>query len=662
MCGIAGICRLTQSGDIPIERITRMIGAQQHRGPDESGLYRDEWIALGHSRLSIVDLAGGLQPIHNEDESLWIIYNGEVYNHPELRRELEAKGHCFYTHCDTEVILHLYEERGPSCVNELNGQFAFAIWDARNRKLFLARDRLGVRPLHYAIHDNELIFASEIKAIFAACDMPRRLDPIALDQMFTVWTTLPGRTAFEDVNELPPGHHAMVSGGRVTIEKYWSPPFRPAAELAAAPFEELRQEAYHLLLDAVRIRLRADVTVGSYLSGGLDSSGVTALIAKNFDSHLRTFGIRFEEDAFDEGHFQQLMVRTLNVDHRELWATNAALAACFPDVVWHCEKPLLRTAPAPLFLLSRMVRDNGIKVVLTGEGSDEFFGGYDIFRETMARRFLAREAGSERRTRPLAMLYPDIFRDPAARRTHVSFFGRGLDQLDDPLFSHRIRWDGTLRNKVFFSDELRSRIGVSTVYDQIRASLPADFSRWPALSQSQFLESTIFLSHYLLSSQGDRVAMANSVEGRYPFLDYRIIEFAAALPPHFKMNGLNEKYILKKMMHGRLPESVLKRPKQAYRSPVAGGFFSPAGLKYVNDLLCEKDIVRSGLFRYAAVEKLVGKVRSSSMVTEVENMALSGIISTQLLVHQYVFRDSFRPALHALKNCRICKEENAHYR
>ncbi|HET6718259.1 MAG TPA: asparagine synthase (glutamine-hydrolyzing), partial [Rhodocyclaceae bacterium] len=426
-------------------------------------------------------------PIHNEDQTLWITYNGEVYNHPELRRALAAKGHRFYTHCDTEVILHLYEEAGPACVSELNGQFAFAIWDTRKRELFMARDRLGVRPLHYALHDGELVFASEIKAIFAGADLPRQLDPRALDQVFTVWTTLPGRSAFAGVDELPPGHHATLSSGRLRVERYWAPPFVPTEALVDRPVEALAEEVHRLLLDAVRLRLRADVTVGSYLSGGLDSSAITALIAQNFDSRLKTFGIRFENPDFDEGPFQQLLADALQLDHREILAGTADIAAGFPEVVRHCETPLLRTAPVPLFLLSRLVRDSGIKVVLTGEGSDEFFGGYSIFQEARIRRFMARHPGSTWRPVLLQQLYPEIFRNPTSRLTHTAFFGRDLDRTADPLFSHLIRWEGTRKNKVFFSEDLRQRIGAAPIYDEIVRGLPDDFVRWPPLSQAQYL-------------------------------------------------------------------------------------------------------------------------------------------------------------------------------
>jgi asparagine synthase (glutamine-hydrolysing) len=652
MCGIAGICRLREPGEISLERLERMIGAQQHRGPDESGLYRDAWVGLGHSRLSIVDLAGGLQPIHNEDETLWISYNGEVYNHPELREELERRGHRFYTHCDTEVILHLYEEKGPACVHELNGQFAFAIWDARKRELFLARDRVGVRPLHYAVHGGELVFASEIKAIFAACDIPRRLDAGALDEIFTLWTTLPGRTAFEGVSEIPPGHHLLLSGGELALSRYWSPPFHPAAELSRAPFEELRREAHRILLDAVRIRLRADVTVGSYLSGGLDSSGVTALIARNFDSRLRTFGIRFEEQAFDEGEHQRLMVAELGVDHTELRATNAAIAASFPSVIWHCEKPLLRTAPAPLYLLSERVRDAGIKVVLTGEGSDEFFGGYDIFKEAKVRHFMARAADPARRSVLLGQLYPDIFRSGTARRAAEAFLGRKVGELDDPLFSHRLRWDATQRTKAFFSDEVRSRVGASGVLDRIRGGLPPGFASWPLLSRAQFLEIQVFLGNYLLSSQGDRVAMAHSVEIRLPFLDHRLIEFLSRLPPCWKILGMREKHLLKRALGGVVPDAIVSRPKQPYRAPVAQPLLHAEAGAYADELLSEGELRRAGLFDPARVSLLAAKAKRSGALGEFDSMALAGILSTQLLHRQYGER--FPKAERTRAGVRLC--------
>ena len=416
MCGIAGVLNLKEPGSISSDLIEKMISTLYHRGPDESGIYLDDWIGLGHTRLSIIDLSSGTQPIHNEDETLWIVYNGEVFNYPELKQDLLNKGHRFYTTTDTEVILHLYEEEGPTCLDLLNGQFAIAIWDLRKKELFLARDRVGIRPLYYTIQGDSVIFASEIKAIFMEEKIPREIDPIAIDQIFTFWSTLPNRTIFKGINELSPGHFLKASQDNVTIKKYWDIPFRPPEEQLNWTRDDVCQEIKELLKDAVRIRLRADVPVGCYLSGGLDSSGVTALVLRNFNSEVRTFGICFEEEIFDESDHQRLMVSFLNANHRALLATNEKIGASFPDVIWHCEKPMLRTAPVPLFLLSQLVNQNGIKVVITGEGADEVFGGYNIFREAKVRRFWSEQPESKIRASLIGRLYPYIFDNPSNRR------------------------------------------------------------------------------------------------------------------------------------------------------------------------------------------------------------------------------------------------------
>ncbi|HBZ57450.1 MAG TPA: asparagine synthase (glutamine-hydrolyzing), partial [Syntrophobacteraceae bacterium] len=555
MCGIAGILNLLEPKPIPSERITRMLGAQIHRGPDESGVYLDDWIHLGHNRLSIIDLAGGTQPIHNEDQRLWIIYNGEVFNYIELRQDLIKRGHQFYTATDTEVILHLFEEQGPSCLELLNGQFAIAVWNSEAKELFLARDRMGIRPIHYTIAGDTLIFASEIKAIFASRLVEPDMDPITIDQIFTLWTTLPGWSAFKGIQEIPPGHFAWVSRGRVSLEKYWELPFSSVEQQLDWPVTKFCKKTRELLLDSTSIRLRADVPVGAYLSGGLDSSGVTTLIKNNFDNSLRTFGIRFEETAFDEGEHQERMVQWIKTQHTSLTAENANIGESFAEVLWHCEKPLLRTGPVPLFLLSRVVRDSGLKVVLTGEGADEVFAGYNIFRETKVRAFWARRPESRLRPLLLGKLYPYVFRDKRLRATLQSFFGCGLNEVGDPFFSHRIRWENTRKARVFFSGDLERESQKSDVWGEIYRSLPGGFGDWDPLSKAQYLEMTIFLSNYLLSSQGDRVAMAHSVEIRLPYLDYRLIEFMGRVPPKWKMPGLNEKFLLKKTFKGDLPKS-----------------------------------------------------------------------------------------------------------
>jgi len=613
-----------------------MIGALCHRGPDETGVYLDDQVGLGHARLSIIDLSSGVQPIHNEDKSLWIVYNGEVFNYPELKEKLLQKGHRFYTTSDTEVVLHLYEEQGPDCLTQLNGQFAIAIWDAKKKELFLARDRVGIRPLYYTILNNTVIFGSEIKSIFASKNVSRQIDPIAMDQIFTFWTTLTPRTVFKDIYELPPGHYLKASDGKVTFEKYWDIPLYPRSEQSDLAPEEICEQVKDLLADAVRIRLRADVPVGCYLSGGLDSSGAAALVVRNFNKDVRTFGIRFDSEGFDEGEHQSLMVSHLNVNHTDLKATNEQIGASLPDCLWHCEKPLLRTGPVPLFLLSDVVRKSGYKVVLTGEGADEVFGGYNIFREAKVRRFMAKYPGSQIRAELIGRLYPYIFKNPRLKRTLQSFFAKGLDQIDDPIFSHFIRWENTSRIKTFFSQELNDAIGQYDGYEQVRQSLPEGFEQADNFSKAQYLEMAIFLSNYLLSSQGDRVAMAHSVEIRLPFLDPRVIDFAARVPAKWKILGLNEKHILKKSFERILPKEITSRPKNPYRAPIKQSLLNEKTAEYTKEALSEKSISKAGLFDAGKVTKLMRKAQAVDNLSEIDSMALVGILSSQIINNQFV--------------------------
>ncbi|MBN2593263.1 MAG: asparagine synthase (glutamine-hydrolyzing) [Sedimentisphaerales bacterium] len=651
MCGIAGICHINGPDGLSLDSIKRMIGALCHRGPDETGIYIDDQVALGHARLSIIDLSSGVQPIHNEDKNLWIVYNGEIFNYPELKKDLLQKGHRFYTTSDTEVLLHLYEEQGTDCLTQLNGQFALAIWDAKKKELFLARDRVGIRPLYYTIFNNMLIFGSEIKSIFENRNVSRQIDPIAMDQIFTFWTTLTPRTVFKDIYELPPGHYMKACDGKVTFKKYWDIPLYPRSEQSDLAPQEICRQIQQLLQDAVRIRLRADVPVGCYLSGGLDSSGATALVVRNFNKDVRTFGIRFDSDGYDEGEYQSLMVSHLNVNHTDLRATNEQIGASLPDCLWHCEKPLLRTGPIPLFLLSDVVRKSGYKVVLTGEGADEVFGGYNIFREAKVRRFLAKYPHSHIRAELIGRLYPYIFKNPKLKCTLQSFFARGLDQIDDPVFSHFIRWESTKRIKTFFSQELNSAVGQYDGYEQVRQSLPESFGQADDFSKAQYLEMAIFLSNYLLSSQGDRVAMAHSLEIRVPFLDPRVINFMAKVPAKWKILGLNEKHILKKSFEGILPKEITSRPKNPYRAPIKQSLLNEKTAEYTKEVLSAESLGKTGLFDAGKVTRLLRKAQAVENLSEIDSMALVGILSSQIIHSQFVqsftgvSADSVAPAL-----------------
>ncbi|MBN1507655.1 MAG: asparagine synthase (glutamine-hydrolyzing) [Sedimentisphaerales bacterium] len=635
MCGIGGAYDPV-GGRVSLEELQRMLTALGHRGPDESGVYIDDHVGLAHSRLSIIDLQSGLQPVHNEDETVWVILNGEVYNYPELREDLLRNGHRFSTSSDTEVLVHLYEEKGPDLVKALDGQFAFALWDSRRGRLFLARDHLGICPLHYCQVGDLLLFASEVKALLPCNGVQRELSPQGIDQIFTFWTTLPGETVFQGIRELPPGHTLVASPKGVAVERYWQVPLCERDRYLELPAEQAAQNVRELLREAVRIRLRADVPVGCYLSGGLDSSIVTALVARHFNHEVQTFGIRFEDEVYDEGKFQQDVVDWLGVQHRTVRVTNEQIGASLPETVWHCEKPLLRTAPVPLFLLSRAVREDGFKVVLTGEGADECFGGYNIFKEAKIRRFWSRQPQSPWRPKLLEQLYPYVFRDARSKTFLSSFFGRHLEQADGPFFSHLLRWENTSRMKGFFSRQLRAAIGSYSSCQQLGGLLPSAFSRLDGLAKAQYLEMVLFLSGYLLSSQADRVAMAHAVETRIPYLDPAIVEFMMQAPPRWKLLGLREKHVLRQAFRDLLPRSVSQRPKHPYRAPIVRSILNDASRDYVQELLGQRALEMAGLFDPARVRMLLAKVESSPDPGEMDSMALVGILSTQLVHHQFI--------------------------
>ncbi|MYZ49552.1 asparagine synthase (glutamine-hydrolyzing) [Propylenella binzhouense] len=634
MCGLAGFSG-TSLPDAERRRVLgRMIGSIAHRGPDGQGFHVDaEGAALGHCRLSIIDIAGGDQPICNEDGTVWIAFNGEIFNYLELRADLLARGHVFRTHSDTEVIVHLYEERGPDCVEALNGDFAFAIWDGRARRLMLARDRMGVRPLFYAEHRGGLFFGSEAKALLAA-GLPGEIDPVALDQIFTFWSPLPPRTIFRGINELPPAHLLLADDKGVSVRRYWSLDYPDAGEGSGASQSRerrLRDELAGLLADSTRIRLRADVPVGAYLSGGLDSSVITTLMKELVPERLRTYSVAFESGEFDESRFQDEMVQALGTTHKAVRIGAAEIGTMLPAVVRHAERPILRTAPAPLMALSRLVRDDGLKVVLTGEGADEALAGYDIFKEAKIRRFCAAQPDSARRSLLLKRLYPYLPRIQGQSQRYLeTFFGFRADDAQDPLFSHLPRFRTTGGAKAFFSRSLRASLAGYDALADLREQLPAAFGSWHPLNQAQYLETAYLLPGYILSAQGDRMAMANGVEGRFPFLDHRLVEFAARIPPDLKLKVLREKHLLRESMKGRLPPSILNRTKQPYRAPDADAFAGPGAPAYAARLLDPAAIAGGGLFDPHAVAKLAAKHAGRGSLGTRESMALVGILTTAL--------------------------------
>lgn len=638
MCGVTGCysahkdCRSLKDGTL-----ARMMNAIHHRGPDQAGSYYDKEVALGHLRLSIIDLSGGAQPLGNEDNSVQVIFNGEIYNYIELREKLITKGHRFRTKSDTEVIPHLYEEYGIDFPTHMAGNFSIALWDSNCKKLFLLRDRVGIRPLFYTECGGYTIFASEMKSLFAFPGVSAELDPAGLEQIFTIWANIPPYTPFKGIKELPPGSMMEISESGRIIRQYWKHSFPGEREYEYKSFEYYKERTREELHKAVELRLRSDVPVASYLSGGIDSSIVAALVKKHHNNNLITFSVVFKDAEFDESSYQKTMVDYLGTDHKMVYADYDSIAESFGDVVRFAERPTIRTAPAPLLILSKLVRDNGIKVVLTGEGADEVFGGYNIFREDKIRRFWARQPNSVIRPRLLEKLYPYVAHGSNA--FWQAFFKKGLAETNDPYYSHRIRWGNTVSLLRYFNNDIAREFNAEkNVFGPLQNYLDPQMMRWHPFCRAQYLEMSIFMSGYLLNTQGDRMLMGNSVEGRFPFLDHNLMEFAATIPPSFKCRVLEEKYLLKRSFTDYVPESIAKRPKHPYRAPIAKCFLSPNAQSLSARMLDKETVERNGIFNYAGIDILKKKFEKNggSVFSEKDNMAIAGIISTQLLKHHFV--------------------------
>ena len=639
MCGLAGIARREPCG-VSAEILGRMAAAIRHRGPDGFGLYHGRYAGLAHVRLSIIDPAGGAQPLANEDGQVVVAYNGEIYNYLELRDQLEGKGHRFRTRSDTEVLVHAYEEWGEGMVERLNGQFAFAIYDQRTESVFLARDRFGICPLFYALRGADVYFASEVKALFASGEVPAAPDLEGLDEVFTFWGAKAPRTPFLGVQSLEPGCVAVWRDGSLRTARYYHLGF-PEAE--HEPGDVLRS-LDDRMRSSVQLRMRADVPVGGYLSGGLDSSITCALAAAASPYDLRTFSVTFDDPRFDESEFQQVVARELGSRHLVRHIGQQDIARVFPEIVRHTETPLVRTAPAPMFLLSRLTRENGIKVVLTGEGSDELFLGYDLFKETVVRLFCLRQPHSRLRPRLFDRLYPYLVQGGRGGEFWRRFF---LDagSPDDPLFSHLPRFQLTARIKEFYSGDTRSALAGFDPLEVLRGSLPAEFMRWSPLNRAAYLEMVTLLASYLLSSQGDRMSMAHGIECRFPFLDHRLFEFAAGLPEGSKLDGLREKDVLRRWARAILPANVAQRPKQPYRAPDVPAFFGAAQPPYVAELLEPSALRETGVFEPSAVAGLVRRCQAGRAMRYAEHQALVAILSTQLWYREFFTRPVAAPSL-----------------
>ncbi len=484
-----------------------------------------------------------------------------------------------------------------------------------------------------------------MKALFADPAIPRELDPAGLDQTFTYWSTVAPRTIFRGIEQLEPGYVAVLDRDGFRKSPYWSISFpeqgQEASQDTAANADALRER----IIEATRLRfLRSDVPVGAYLSGGIDSSVTAAVIARYTDAPLHTFSLRFDDGEFDEGDYQQKMAAELGAQHQDIVVSHADVAEVFPQVVWHTETPILRSAPAPLFLLSRLVRDNGYKVVVTGEGADEVLAGYDIFREARVRLFWSRNPESRKRDRAAELLYPWMARSPGRAPAFArSFFGQNLDPAD-PAISHRPRWDSTSAVKALLSPGTRDAVEHSEAQD-VTALMPEGSESWDPLARAQWLEMTTLLPGYILASQGDRMLMANSVEGRFPFLDRDVVELANGLPARHKLCGLDEKHLLKRAFADLVPEEILHRPKQPYRAPDAASFFAGEPPEWLREVTSPAAIEAAGVFDPAQVAGLFAKCARTggARMGNTDNMRVLAVLSTQLVHQQFIAHDGAGP-------------------
>lgn len=634
MCGIAGIFAGAQAQPPEFPVLRRMAGSLQHRGPDGAGYYRDDSVGLAHTRLSIVDLAGGAQPMSNAGESIWVCFNGEIFNHSELREELRAAGQVFATSSDTEVIIQAYAEWGERAWTKFNGQFAFALWDVRRQTFWLVRDRLGILPLFYAETASGIVFASEIKAIHASGLVERGFDPAGLVEAFVRWSPAPPQTVFENVRQAPAGCALKISMDR-TIEQrhYWN-----AMQALESPWEGSEAEACDaleaLLSDSIALRLRADVPVGAYVSGGLDSSVIGVLARERLgDAPLDTFGIGFEEERYDERPEQHAMAAHIQSRHHEVVCTGADIRDNLEDVVWHCEAPLLRTSPSPMFHLSRKVREAGVKTVLTGEGADELFAGYTLFKEDSIRRFWAKRPDSSMRPALLSRIHHYVG-SAEARSNGLwrDFFGYRLSETDHPHYAHLVRWRNNAWALRLLAPEIRNAISPEALEEALVRRTPQDWMAYAPLQRAQIAEIETFMSPYLLASQADRVAMANGVEARYPFLDLNVVNFALSLPAGLKLRGLSDKIVLRRLAARKLPLALAARKKQPFRAPIASALLSAESLDHTAGMLAESTLIdrkAAGLF----LDRV--RRRDGQGLGEREEMGTVGLITLSMLARRF---------------------------
>ena len=641
MCGIVGFTHAARPVETFPVTISRMLGMIRHRGPDEMGYFFDTQVALGAARLSIIDLATGQQPLSDGSERYWIVYNGEIYNYRELRHDLEQRGVVLHTQSDTEVLLNAYIVWGEAAFTRMNGGFACAIYDRVTGRLLLVRDRYGKRPLFYTRAGSEWVFASEVKCFLAHGGVSLAFDPAQIASILALWTPLPHESGYQGIWQVPPGSMVWLDPGQELPPQpraYYRLTVRGESGHDARSFEDAVEQTRALLHDAVRLRLRSDVEVGTYLSGGLDSSITTHLAVQHASRPVRSFSIGFAEASFDETEAQQVVSHHLGTEHTTLRVTNAEIAAAFPRALWHAEVPVFRTALVPMYLLAERVRAAGITVVLTGEGADETFLGYDLFKETILRQHWSHLHTREEQRNQVARLYPYLARFQEHVTALVGLFDQVAQERLPGLFSHELRFS----HRQFGLRLLRGQGGDGlAALRQMMAQHEEELAGQSPLQRAQWLEFKTLLAGYLLSSQGDRMSFAHGVETRMPFLDPRVVHWAWSLPTEWKLSlDGDEKHILKRAFAHDLPAAILQRPKQPYRAPDIAPFVGKDAPDYLELLRSPQELQRVGLVDPEFAQQLVQKVERTppARVSQRESQTFLILLSLLLLHQQLIAR------------------------
>ena len=632
MCGIAGALDREGAREFSVPRLLAMTGAIAHRGPDDEQFHAEPGVILGARRLSIVDLEGGRQPIGNEDGSIWVAFNGELFEYPELRVELEANGHKLETRCDTEAWVHLYEDLGEGMFAKARGQFAVSLWDRRNNTLILGRDRVGICPLYYAERDGWLLWGSEIKAILSSGMVPAKPDRAGIDHLFSFFCAGTTRTFFEGIKSLPPGHYLKVKDGRITLHQYWDLDFPDKGqERRLDDPSPLVDELEHLMRQSVERRLRGDVPVVSYISGGLDSTVVLGLSSRERGKAVPSFTIGFDKAGPDERAESTESAKLLGSPLTTVTLNSAEIAASYPELVLAAEGPVMDTSCAALMKLAATVHDQGFKVALTGEGADEALAGYVWFKTQAIREKVASVLGNGLPMLTRKFLLGAVGGGSAHRAPLLAIGGVRTAQQDMYELIGQAR-------PILYSPEMWERLDGHDPYSDLSIPSSDKMKRWHPMNQSLYVGYKVMLAGLLMISKGDRISMHSSVETRYPFLDDDVIRFCSEIAPEYKLRGRTEKWILRQVAAKTLPARIANRPKTMFRSRFSKTFFDFGHPTWVDQVLSPESLRKTGYFDPEMVKSERMKQLAMPRITArrfVMDIALTCVVATQLWHHLF---------------------------